>query len=181
MPYISSSKIQFISCRWHRVDEADQWNPECWRRTVPALSHLHGADPLVVEDEAEEALRKWQAGRCAMCGNVEPLRTDHDHQTRPVIVAPRATPATSSRECNTKLMPLGRYRQKLPAIILSVTVRYFDHFLGQYPQPEDERDEAEFLRRAAKAVHATQIGDSASIRKPNPEARGEDEPGAHDN
>jgi hypothetical protein len=62
------------------VDEADQWNPACWGWTVPDLSQLHGADPVGVEDEAEEALREWRAGRCAMC-KVEPLRMDHDHKS----------------------------------------------------------------------------------------------------
>ena len=103
-----------------RVDEADQWNPECWRRTVPDLSHRHGADPLVVEDESEEALRKWQAGRCAMCGNVEPLRMDHDHKTghvRGLLCHPCNVLEGVQHGADT---PLGRYRQKPPAIILSI-------------------------------------------------------------
>jgi hypothetical protein len=69
--------------------------------------------------------------------------------------------------------PLGRYRQNSPAIILNITVRYFNHFLGLYAQPEGERDEADFLRRAAKAINAIQIGDSASFETPDSEAQGE--------
>jgi hypothetical protein len=156
-----------------RVDEADQWNPECRRWPVPDLSRLHGADPLVVEVEAEEALREWQAGRCAMCGNLEPLRTDHDHKTGLVR-------GLLCHSCNVLEgvqqgadTPLGRYRQNSPAIILNITVRYFNHFLGLYAQPEGERDEADFLRRAAKAINAIQIGDSASFETPDSEAQGE--------
>ena len=152
-----------------KVNKADQWNPECWNWTVPDLSHLLGSDPLLVENEAERALREWQAGRCAMCGEVEPLFTDHDHKTG--LVRGLLCHSCNGLEgvqhgANT---PLGRYRQKSPAIMLGITVRYFDPILGRYAEPEAERDEVEFFRRAAKAVNAIQIDDSANLKNPDSE------------
>lgn len=59
-----------------------RWNPACWDWPLPELSHLHNApDPLEVEEKATQALRDRQAGRCAMCEEVQSLRTDHDHKT----------------------------------------------------------------------------------------------------
>lgn len=156
------------------MDEADQWNPACWSWTIPDLTHLHSAaDPLDAEDEAEEALREWQAGRCAMCGKVEPLRMDHDHRTGLVR-------GLLCHSCNVLEgvqgadAPLERYRQKSPAIILSITLRYFDQFLGQYAEPEDDSGREERFRRAAKVIRAMQIGDSIRIQRPDIAANGEE-------
>jgi hypothetical protein len=136
-----------------RVKKAHQWDPECWKWPVPDLSHLHGKEPLAVEKKAEKTLKKWQAGRCAMCGNIESLLTDHDHKTGLIR-------GLLCRSCNITEgvqhgadMPLERYRNRSPAMILGITVRYFDHFHGRYAEPEEEQDIEEFLRRAAKFVN----------------------------
>jgi hypothetical protein len=114
---------------------------------------MDGADPLEVEQKAERGLRKWHAGRCAMCGAVTSLVTDHDHKTGLVR-------GLLCHQCNVSEgvqpgadTPFGRYRTKSPAVILGVTVRYFDHFRGAYAEPEGERDEEEFLRRASKIIN----------------------------
>lgn len=114
-------------------------NPACWGWPLPELSHLHNApDALEVEEEATQALRDWQAGRCAMCGEVQSLRTDHDHKTALVR-------GLLCHGCNILEgvqhgadTPLGRYRGRCPAIILRTRIRYYDEYLSRYAEPEDE-------------------------------------------
>ena len=130
------------------MEEADQWYPACWSWTVPDLTHLHDADPFDAEQEAEGALREWQADRCAMCGRVESLRMDHDHKTGLVrgLLCHSCNVLEGVQGAGT---PLERYRQRSPAIILNISLRYFDHFLGQYAESEDHRGKEERFRRAA--------------------------------
>jgi hypothetical protein len=135
------------------MSSPDQWNPACWTWNVRNLGHLRRANPLEIEKKAERALRKWHAGRCAMCGEVASLVTDHDHKTGLVR-------GLLCHQCNVSEgvqpgadTPLGRYRARSPAAILGVTVRYFDHFHGAYAKPEAEHDEEEFFRRASKIIN----------------------------
>ncbi len=87
--------------------------------------------------------------------------------TRPLLFAAFcATHATSSKECSTESTRPSGATEASPAIMLGITVRYFDHFHGQCPLPEEDRDQVEFLRRAAKIVNAIHIDDSVIAQNP---------------
>lgn len=92
--------------------------PRCWFWPVP--EDLDRTVPLV-------ALREWQAGRCAMCGDVDALVEDHAHDTG-------LTRGWLCRSCNTREgLPLYRdngphvftyYRRRPPTAILGLTIVY---------------------------------------------------------
>ncbi|MFB6632167.1 endonuclease domain-containing protein [Streptomyces sp. NPDC056362] len=91
------------------------------------------ADALAGSDQ--ETLTTWQAGRCAVCGDTgRRLVLDHDHETG----LARGWPCVS---CNTREgLAVGpgtvfsQYRERPPAAILGLTIRYRAPFTGQHAQ-----------------------------------------------
>ncbi|MET9347693.1 endonuclease domain-containing protein [Streptomyces termitum] len=98
------------------------------------------ADVLAGSDQ--EILKAWQAGRCAVCGETgRRLVLDHDHETGLV----RGWLCVS---CNTREgLAVGpgsvftRYRERSPAVILGLAVRYRDPLTGQHAQPDLPRQD----------------------------------------
>ncbi|MFG2532811.1 endonuclease domain-containing protein [Streptomyces sp. NPDC048516] len=91
------------------------------------------------EEQAEDRLRAWQDGRCAICGGVERLVTDHDHDTGLVR-------GLLCRTCNTNEGMNGlpgtvydRYRERHPTKMLGVQLRYWDPFRKEFAQPAPPR------------------------------------------
>jgi hypothetical protein len=140
--------------------DEDQWNPACWDWAVPDLSHLRSIDdPTAREEAAENALRAWHAGRCGMCGFLRTLFTDHDHQSGLVRrLLCRSCNNLEGRQLSAD-EPLGRYRARCPAHLLSVGIRYFNQFTGQYAEPINEDDLRQRFLRAADAIRSLHIGD----------------------
>lgn len=106
-------------------------DPACWSWPVPG-------EDLASGDEYEDARRlsDWQKGRCAICGIVDQLVNDHDHQTG--LVRGRLC-----RPCNTSEGFDGRpgtvferYRQRPPTSMLRIRLRYWDPIAKAFAQPE---------------------------------------------
>ncbi|MDT0270597.1 endonuclease domain-containing protein [Streptomyces sp. DSM 44915] len=90
--------------------------------------------------DGESVLINWQAGRCAVCGHVRDLVCDHDHATGLVR-------GWLCRSCNTtegtNQNPdtiFARYRERHPAAILGVTIRYLNPVTGDYAKPQLTRE-----------------------------------------
>lgn len=105
--------------------------PDCWSWPTP--------DPCdyATEEEASDALFAWQHGRgCAICGDTSRLVQDHDHKTGLVR-------GNLCHTCNVKegqgstRAPFVKYRERNPASILGVKVRYWSSWTG-YAEPEPE-------------------------------------------
>ena len=77
-------------------------------------------------------LREWQAGRCAICGSVEPLVTDHDHRT--LLVRGLLCRSCNTAEGNADWPWLHRYRLDPPAITLGLWVEYVMPFAWAKPE-----------------------------------------------
>lgn len=116
------------------------YTPACWSWATDELdlNEIWLADPLDVEDRALRILNDWQAGRCAMCGDVESLREDHSHETG-LVRGFLCHPCNVQEGAQGSSSPLEHYRQLSPAAILGITVRYFNPVLGRYAEPEVER------------------------------------------
>lgn len=76
---------------------------------------------------------EWQAGRCAICGKVSALVTDHDHTTGLI----RGGLCSS---CNTtegvSIAPVFvHYRHRNPASILGIAERYWHPIERAYAEP----------------------------------------------
>lgn len=102
------------------------------------------------------------SGPCAMCGDNESLVDDHDHRTaliRGLLCVP-CNKLEGWQQSQDK--PFEGYRRKSPAIMLGLTIRYFDHFNGRYAEPVDEAFEADLMRRAQEAV--MKIGFDLDVR-----------------
>lgn len=99
--------------------------PACWAWALPP-------------EDSNRDLDNWQAGRCAVCAYaLGELVTDHDHRTGLVR-------GLLCRSCNTREGmgangPIARYRERPPAAILGLTIRYFDPYLRDYAQPRPEQ------------------------------------------
>ncbi|MEU7736587.1 endonuclease domain-containing protein [Streptomyces griseus] len=109
----------------------------CDSGQAAVLWKLECAAEALVGGEFED-LARWQDGRCAVCGKVSDLVCDHDHGTGLVR-------GWLCRSCNTlegtNLEPdtiFARYRERHPAEILGLSVRYLDPVTGEYAQPRDE-------------------------------------------
>jgi hypothetical protein len=96
------------------------------------------ADALVGGIDA--ILARWQDGRCAICGRVSDLVCDHDHATGLVR-------GWLCRSCNTtegtNHQPdtiFTRYRERHPAAILGLTIRYLNPVTGECAQPQHTRE-----------------------------------------
>ncbi|MFH9579157.1 endonuclease domain-containing protein [Streptomyces globisporus] len=109
----------------------------CTPEQTAALWKLECATEALVGDEIG-ILARWQDGRCAVCGKVSDLVCDHDHGTGLVR-------GWLCRSCNTlegtNLEPdtiFARYRERHPAEILGLSLRYLDPVTGEYAQPRGE-------------------------------------------
>lgn len=85
-------------------------------------------------------LAQWQDGRCAICGKARDLVCDHDHATGLVR-------GWLCQSCNTaegaNLEPdtiFARYRDRPPAAILGLSVRYLNPVTGEKAQPQPSVD-----------------------------------------
>lgn len=103
--------------------------PECWSWPVPEPR------TYATEEEADAALSEWQLLRgCAICGSRGRLVEDHDHSTG-------LSRGNLCHSCNIKegwgadSLPFVKYRERHPAAILGVKVRYWSIFHG-YAEPE---------------------------------------------
>lgn len=136
--------------------------PACWEWTGvpdPATWTLP-PDLLAVAPELADCsdycagvmLREWQADRCAICGRRGlTLLQDHDHATGLV----RGYLCTS---CNTREGfslgggPIGRYRERNPANMLGLRIRYWDSFRREYAEPLPERTVDDWEDNAAAGL-----------------------------
>ncbi|MEW2463160.1 endonuclease domain-containing protein [Microbacterium sp. NPDC047426] len=96
------------------------------------------ADALLGDDDS--VLARWQNGRCAICGRVADLVCDHDHATGLVR-------GWLCRSCNTMEGThqepdtiFSLYRERHPAAILGLTIRYLNPVTGQYATPQLPRE-----------------------------------------
>jgi hypothetical protein len=117
--------------------------PECWSWPVPEPC------AYATEAEADEALAEWQRFRgCAICGVTGVLVDDHDHQTGLMR-------GQLCHTCNTKegkgsqRPPFVKYRERHPAAILGVKVRYWSSWTGYAEPATPDTDEDRRERKAA--------------------------------
>ncbi|MFE0887934.1 endonuclease domain-containing protein [Streptomyces rochei] len=126
LPAGASAKREFIEQAERAGCTPDQaevlWSLEC------------AADEIVGDDAG--TLARWQDGRCAICGKVRDLVCDHDHATGLVR-------GWLCRSCNTREGThrepdtiFSRYRERHPAAILGLTVRYLNPVSGEYAAPQ---------------------------------------------
>lgn len=131
---------------------ADQMAPACWGWPVP--DNPTPRDPATafapgeVPERTLEMLRNsltdpevaglaviegWQAGRCGICSRERSLVTDHDHSTG--LVRGLLCHGCNTAEGFRTAGPYRRYRERPPAAILGVKVRYWDPLAHDYARP----------------------------------------------
>ena len=102
-------------------------DPACWSWPTPATFSFSD------EDGAEEFLWWWNHD-CAICGSADNLVTDHDHKTG--LVRGRLCIYCNAKEGHADDKGIfGKYRQRNPASILGVKIRYWSPWTG-YAEPE---------------------------------------------
>ncbi|GAA3957570.1 hypothetical protein GCM10023085_45080 [Actinomadura viridis] len=121
-----------VEARLRRLAE----EPDCWSWPVPEPREYAS------EEEACDALSAWQHGRgCAVCGDPSGLVQDHDHTTGLVRGKLCHTCNVKEGKGSTRA-PFTRYRERNPASILGVKVRYWSPWTG-YAEPEPTLTEEE--------------------------------------
>lgn len=114
----------------------------CTPEQAQVLWSLECAADAIVGDGAG-TLARWQDGRCAICGKVRDLVCDHDHVTglvRGWLCSSCNTREGTNREPDTIF---ERYRERHPAAILGLSVRYLNPVTGDYATPETPAVEAD--------------------------------------
>lgn len=138
--------------------ESPRTEPACWSWPVPAdlaeqTEAAHGPywHRLNADDHAELVVAEWQDDRCAICERRGRLVTDHDHVTG--LVRGLLCHSCNVREgCDRTGSPLfARYRERPPAAILGVRVRYYSPFTG-YAEPMRPGDTAAAAELLAAAL-----------------------------
>lgn len=105
-----------------RTERLDARVPACWSWEPVA------PDEIGDEHAVRRAFREWHADRCAVCGFRDArLVDDHDHDTGLIR-------GLLCRSCNGKEPHdnglFQRYRQRPPARILGIRLRYFSPWHG---------------------------------------------------
>jgi hypothetical protein len=88
---------------------------------------------------AGRVLRRWQDGRCAICGHRRKLVEDHDHATgmvRGYLCNSCNIQEGVYREQGTLF---GKYRERHPTKMLGLTIRYWDLIAKDFAQPASPR------------------------------------------
>ncbi|MFD7109202.1 endonuclease domain-containing protein [Streptomyces microflavus] len=84
------------------------------------------------QDDARSTLRAWHGGRCAVCGYRDGrLVEDHDHETG--LIRGLLCRSCNGREPHDDGL-FRKYRERPPAHILGIHLRYWDPFHG-WAQP----------------------------------------------
>jgi hypothetical protein len=135
-----------------RMEECQQaiWRAErvhCWFWPVTD-EHQRRTAEIVACDDPDEAralglqlLRDWQDGHCAICAGPDADFLDHSHETG--LVRGRLCKCCNTGEGFAGANPEGvleRYRERNPASILGLEIRYWSPFTG-WAQPTPVRDE----------------------------------------
>lgn len=101
---------QAVSKRWKRRDDLPD-EPACW-------SWPPAAGCQTIDD-----LKAWQLGRCALCGLMSDLESDHDHATG--LVRGLVCSSCNTLETASGAPPVvALYRQRPPAVLLDVRIPY---------------------------------------------------------
>lgn len=129
----------------HRA--VDEMNPACWNWAVSDGAVHQGPDPDIA---GLAAIEEWQVGRCGICASRGRLVTDHDHATGLVrgLLCQRCNTAEAFRSVG----PYRRYRERPPAVILGVKVRYWDPIAGDYVQPAAIREADKWTDAASEDI-----------------------------
>lgn len=125
----------------------DAMDPACWGWAIPDSLAPQGPDPDVA---GLAAIEEWQAERCGICSSETSLVVDHDHATGLVrgLLCQRCNIAEAFRGVG----PYRRYRERPPAAILGVKVRYWDPIAGDYVQPATIREADKWTDAASEDI-----------------------------
>lgn len=107
------------------------------RRKVAALACVD--DELLQSRHGQDVLWKWQRGRCAICGgggqqwgpdwwDSSDAVVDHDHRT--ALVRGWLCRSCNTTEPHTDRGDFAKYRERPPAVILGIAVRYEHPWYG---------------------------------------------------
>jgi Recombination endonuclease VII len=97
-------------------------DPACWSWPVPESC---AGDPYRV-------LERWHDGRCGICGHLDALVDDHDHETN--LIRGLLCQGCNLTEGRSSMPIIRRYRERHPAAILGLQVPYAYPF-GRAPRP----------------------------------------------
>ncbi|MFE5507578.1 endonuclease domain-containing protein [Amycolatopsis japonica] len=107
---------------------ATEDEPACWSWPAIGGEGNDSAQGGGAVAAGERLLRRWQDGRCAICGGREKLYRDHDHDSGLVR-------GLLCHSCNTGengSLLWGNYRERPPCRILGLEFRYFDPNLADH-------------------------------------------------
>jgi hypothetical protein len=114
---------------------ADAERKGCTPGQAEVLWDMERAADAVVGG-ADSILARWQDGRCAICGKVRDLVCDHDHATglvRGWLCSSCNTAEGTHQESDTIF---SLYRERHPAAILGLAIRYLNPVTGEYAAPQ---------------------------------------------
>lgn len=124
---------------WTRLIDSD---PACWSwppftdadvEAYRATFSEKAAAMIPEECWRGSAMVTWHQGRCAICGTTTRLVNDHDHSTG--LERGRLCGSCNTLEGFGHGGVFGKYRERNPASICGVQVRYWNPFTREYAEP----------------------------------------------